>query len=290
LAAVEPIHRPGLLRQRRTYGGAGRVRAAPLADKLALGALATVTLLAILGPTLAPHNPLAGVGPANHPPSMTYPFGTDEVGRDMFSRVLVGIQSTWLAAIAVISAGVLTGGAIGLISGVLGGWVDSLLMRITDVFLALPPSILAIAVVAAIGPSLFHTLLAVAIFWWPYYARLVRAETRSLAARPHLVAARLAGVGWTRRLWRHILPGTIPTAVVAASLDVSNLILLLTGLSFLGLGAQPPDPELGSMIASNLSNLLTSWWIPVIPGIAVFLLSLVANLSGDAIRDLMERT
>lgn len=288
MATVEPILRSGatLSRPHRWR----LVKGAPLTDKLALGLLAAITLLAILGPTLAPHDPLAAVGPADHTPSWQFPFGTDEVGRDMFSRVLVGLQSTWLAALAVIVGGVIIGGVIGLVAGATGGWIDSVLMRITDVFLALPASILAIAVVAAIGPSLFHTLLAVSILWWPYYARLVRAEIRSLAARPHLEAARLAGVGWGRRLWRHLLPGAVPTAIVAASLDVANLVVLLAGLSFLGLGAQPPAPELGSMTATGLSSLLTSWWIPVMPAIAIFVLSLVANIAGDSIRDLMDRS
>ncbi len=288
MAAVEPVLRSGasLSRPHRWR----LVRHAPLSDKLALGTLALITLVALLGPTIAPHDPLAAVGPASHAPTWQYPLGTDEVGRDMFSRVLCGLQSTWLAAIAVIVGGVLIGGAIGLVAGAAGGWIDTILMRITDVFLALPASILAIAVVAAIGPSLFHTLLAVSILWWPYYARLVRAEIRSLAARPHLEAARLAGVGWGGRLWRHLLPGAIPTAVVAASLDVANLVVLLAGLSFLGLGAQPPAPELGSMTATGLSSLLTSWWIPVMPAIAIFLLSLVANTAGDSIRDLMDRS
>jgi len=289
MAAVEPILRPGFRPRRRGRRGYVRLRAMPIGDRLALGALALVTLLALLGPTLAPHDPLSAAGPANHPPSFTYPLGTDEVGRDMFSRVLTGLQSTWLAAFGVIAAGVLIGGGIGVIAGTLGGWADSVLMRVTDVFLALPPSILAIAVVTAIGPSLFHTLLAVAIFWWPYYARLVRAETRSLVVRPHMVAARLSGAGWWRRLFRHLLPGTFPTVIVAASLDISNLILLLAALSFLGLGAQAPAPELGSMTAAGLSSLLTSWWIPVMPALAIFVLSLVGNLSGDAIRDMVER-
>jgi peptide/nickel transport system permease protein len=288
MSAVEPILRSGAVPARPQRWRL--VRSAPLSDRLALGALVLVTLLAILGPTLAPHDPLAAAGPPDQAPSWTFPMGTDEVGRDMFSRVLAGLQSTWLAAIAVIVGGVLIGGAIGLVAGASGGWVDTVLMRITDVFLALPASILAIAVVAAIGPSLFHTLLAVSILWWPYYARLVRAEIRSLASRPHLTAARLAGVGWGGRLWRHLLPGAVPVAIVAASLDVANLIVLLAGLSFLGLGAQPPAPELGSMTATGLSSLLSSWWIPVMPALAIFVLSLIANVSGDAIRDLTDRS
>lgn len=258
-------------------------------DKLSLSAFSLVTLVAIFGPLLAPYDPLLSSGPSFQPPSADYPFGTDSVGRDMFSRMLHGIQTTWLAAFVVIASGVVIGGIVGLIAGATGGWVDSVLMRITDIFLALPGSILAIAVVAALGPSLRNTLLAVAILWWPYYARLVRADVRALAARPHMEAARLAGTSRTRRLLRHLLPGAVPVLIVAASLDIANLIILLAGLSFIGLGAPAPAPELGSMTSSGLQHLLTSWWIPLIPGLAVFALSLIGNLAGDSIRDIVEK-
>jgi peptide/nickel transport system permease protein len=211
------------------------------------------------------------------------------VGRDLFSAVLYGVRSTWLSALVVIASGVIIGGIIGLVAGANGGWIDNLLMRITDLFLALPAPILAIAVVVALGPSLAHTLIALAILWWPYYARLVRAEIRALAARPHIEAARLAKTSSLRRLTRHLLPGAIPIVIIAASLDIANLIIVLAGLSFLGLGAQPPAPELGSMTANGLPYLLTNWWIPIIPGIAVFVLSLVGNLAGDSLRDLVDR-
>jgi peptide/nickel transport system permease protein len=160
-------------------------------------------------------------------------------------------------------------------------------MRFTDVFLALPGPVLAIAVVAALGPGFTHTLIAVAIVWWPFYARIVRGEVKALAARPHIEAARLSGVGRVRIAVRHLLPGAVPATVVTASLDVGNLVLTLAALSFLGLGAPAPAPELGAMSARGLGFLLTQWWIPVIPGIAVFVLALVANLAGDGLRDLI---
>jgi peptide/nickel transport system permease protein len=214
-------------------------------------------------------------------------MGTDEAGRDVFSRVLYGLRTTWLAALAVIASGVLIGGFIGLAAGASGGVLDTVLMRTTDAFLALPAPVLAIAVVTALGPAFNHVLLAVAIVWWPYYARIVRADTVALAARPHVDAARLAGAG-RRRLWlRHLLPGTVPSILVAASLDVGNLILTLAALSFLGLGAPQPAPELGSMTADGLPYLLSQWWISVFPAAAVFILAFLANLAGDALRDLM---
>ena len=179
------------------------------------------------------------------------------------------------------------GGIIGVIAGAAGGWVDNLLMRFTDVFLALPAPLLAIAVVASLGPSLDHTLLAVAIVWWPFYARIVRGEIKALAARPHIEAARLSGVGRFRLATRHLLPGAVPATVVTASLDVGNLILLLSILSFLGLGAQWPSSELALNSSHGLQYILTDWWIAVVPGVAIFVLALVANLAGDGLRDML---
>jgi peptide/nickel transport system permease protein len=160
-------------------------------------------------------------------------------------------------------------------------------MRFTDVFLALPAPLLAIAVVASLGPSLDHTLLAVAVVWWPFYARIVRGEIKALAARPHIEAARLSGVGRFRLAFRHLLPGAIPATLVTASLDVGNLILLLSILSFLGLGAQWPSSELALNSAHGLQYILTDWWIAVVPGVAIFVLALVANLAGDGLRDML---
>jgi peptide/nickel transport system permease protein len=180
------------------------------------------------------------------------------------------------------------GGLVGVVAGATGGWVDNVLMRVTDGFLALPAPVLAIAVVAALGPGLTHTLLAVAVVWWPFYARIIRGEIRTLAARPHLEAARLAGVGRFRLAVRHLLPGAVPAAVVTASLDVGNLVLTLASLSFLGLGQPAPAAELGADTARNLSYLLQQWWIPVMPGLAVMLLSLVGNVAGDGVRNLLD--
>ena len=214
-------------------------------------------------------------------------LGSDSIGRDILSRVLFGLRSSWLAALVVVGLGLVIGGLVGLVAGATGGWVDNLLMRITDGFLALPAPVLAIAVVAALGPGLFHTLLAVSVVWWPFYARILRGEIRTLAARPHVEAARLAGTGPVRIALRHLLPGALPAAAVTASLDIGNLVLTLAGLSFLGLGQSAPAPELGSDTARNLSYLLQDWWIPVMPGIAVALLSLAANVAGDGVRNLM---
>jgi peptide/nickel transport system permease protein len=257
-------------------------------DRVAIGLLGVVTLVALFAPLLAPYKPLDPVGtPLLSPGHHGFLLGTDDVGHDMLTRILYGLRTSWFAALAVIASGILIGGLIGLVAGATGGWVDAVLMRFTDVFLALPGPVLAIAVVAALGPSLTHTLIAVAIVWWPFYARIVRGEVKALAARPHVEAAHLSGAGPIRVAWRHLLPGAVPATIVTASLDVGNLVLTLAALSFLGLGAPAPAPELGSMSARGLDFLLTDWWVPVIPGIAVFVLALAANVAGDGLRDLI---
>jgi peptide/nickel transport system permease protein len=256
-------------------------------DWAAASLLVVVTLIALLAPLLAPHSPLQPFAAPQQPPGHGGLLGTDSIGRDVLSRVLYGWRSSWFSALAVIASGIVVGGLVGLVAGVFGGFVDTVLMRITDGFLALPAPILAIAVVADLGPSLAHTLLAVAIVWWPLYARIVRGEIRTLAARPHIEAARLADVGKLRLAFRHLLPGAVPATVVAASLDVGNLVLTLAGLSFLGLGQPAPSAELGADAARNLSFLLQDWWIPVMPGLAVVLLALAGNLAGDGVRNLI---
>jgi peptide/nickel transport system permease protein len=160
-----------------------------------------------------------------------------------------------------------------------------MLMRITDVFLSLPGPILAIAVVAALGPSYIHTLIGVSIVWWPLYTRIVRAEVRKLRASPHMEAARIAGAGWWRQLTRHLLPGAVPVTIITASLDIAALVLLLSGLSFLGLGAPQPAPELGAMSAQGMTHIFSAWWIPIFPAVAVGVIAIVSNFAGDALRD-----
>jgi ABC-type dipeptide/oligopeptide/nickel transport system permease subunit len=260
-------------------------REVALVDQVALVLFLAVLLGSLVGPLFLRFSPGVPAGDPFQPPGSPNILGTDEVGRDMFTRILYGARTSWISALVVIASGITVGGLVGLAAGAVGGWVDTVLMRLTDTFLALPAPVLAIAVVAVLGPSLPHLVLAVAVVWWPYYARIVRGEIKALAARPHMEAARLAGVS-TIRLWtRHLLPGAIPPIIVAASLDVGGLILTLAGLSFLGLGAPQPAPELGAMVARGLPYLLDFWWVPVAPAAAVFLLTVLANLTGDALRD-----
>jgi peptide/nickel transport system permease protein len=252
---------------------------------VAFGALAVLLIVTIFARVIAPYSPLAVAGQPMTAPGAHFLLGTDTVGRDVLSRVLCGMQTSWFGALAVVASGVVGGGLVGLVGGAAGGWLDAVLMRVTDAFLALPAPILALAVVAAIGPSYAHTLFGVAIVWWPLYARIVRAEARKLRAAPHFEAARAGGVSWWRLIIRHLLPGTVPVTIVTASLDISNLVLMLAGLSFLGLGAPQPAPELGAMSAQGLTYLFTDWWIPVMPAVGVALIAIVANFAGDALRD-----
>jgi peptide/nickel transport system permease protein len=230
-------------------------------------------------------DPVEVTGAPLQEPGSSQLFGTDEQGRDLLSRVAYGMRTSLLAAVAVIASGVIIGGGIGLIAGIAGGFVDAALMRITDLFLALPGPLLALAVVAALGPSLFHTLVAISIVWWPWYARVVRGVVRGTMTLPHVEAARLNDLGRLRIAVKHVLPSAFAPLIVTASLDVGNLILLLAGLSFLGLGSPQPAPELGAMTASGLTYLFTGWWVAVIPAAAVTVLVLIANLAGDAVVD-----
>ena len=286
MAVAEPYIAPATPPARR--GRPAILRAHGRLDVAAASLLVLVTLIALLAPVLAPHNPIQPVGlPMQSPGSGGFLLGTDSIGRDILSRVLFGWRSSWFAALAVIASGLLIGGLIGLVAGTLGGVADTVLMRITDGFLALPAPVVAIAVVAALGGGFVHTLIAVAVVWWPFYARIVRGEIRLLAARPHVEAARLAGAGRLRIAVRHLLPGAVPAAVITASLDVGNLVLTLAALYLLGLGQPQPAPELGADTAHNLTYLLQQWWIPVMPGIAVMVLALAANIAGDGVRNLL---
>ncbi len=257
-------------------------------DRAALAAFGLTTLIALAAPLLAPDNALEPVGaPFLSPGHGGFLLGTDAIGRDLISRLLLGLRTTWLAALIVIASGIVIGSAIGLVAGAVGGWVDTVLMRLTDLFLALPAPILAIAVVAALGPGLTHLVAAVVVVWWPFYARIVRGEVKALMARPHLEAARLAGTPASRRALRHLLPGTLPAIAVTASLDVSNVVLTFAALDFLGLGPPQPAPELGAMAAQNLGYVLQQWWIAGLPAIVIAVIALIGNLCGDAASDLL---
>jgi peptide/nickel transport system permease protein len=270
-----------------SHAAAGLRRVGRL-ERVALVGFVLITLALLVVPLFIPHATTRAVATPLQHPSGSYPLGIDEQGRDVLSRVLAGMRTSWFSGFGVIGSGIAIGGLIGLLAGMAGGWVDGLLMRITDVFLALPGPLLVLAVVSALGASLLHTLLAVMVVWWPFYARIVRSEVRAIMTRQHVEAARMGGAGWFRVARRHVIPGAYGSVLVTASLDVSALLITLSGLSFLGLGSPPPAPELGSMSARGMTYLFTGWWIPVFPAVAVFVLAFVANLAGDAVRDLVE--
>ena len=276
-----------------TGGGGGaelrrRLKRLGRLEKGALIMLVVLLLISFLGPLFAKYDPESAVGPLFQPPGGSFPFGTDELGQDILTRVLYGARQSWIGAFIVTMSGVIIGTIIGVIAGATRGWVDTVLMRITDVFLALPAPVLALAIAAALGRSYAHTLIAVSIVWWPLYARIVRSEVRAYASRPFLEAAELAGVPRWRRWLRHLLPGAVPVIIVAASLDIGGVILTVAGLSFLGLGAPQPAPELGSMVAQGLPYILSAEWVALFPALGIFVIALTSNVAGDAMRDLLE--
>ena len=257
-------------------------------DRAGLAGVVALTLVALAVPWIAPHGPTSQVGVPFLGPGHGGLLGTDDLGRDLLSRVLYGMRTSWFSALGVVIVSVVLGGAIGLLAGVRGGRTDAVLMRLTDLALALPGPVLAIAVIVAIGPGLGHVLIAVLIVWWPYYARIVRGEARALVVRPHVDAARVIGLGTSRLALRHVMPGVLPPVLVAASVDLGALVLTLAGLSFIGLGAPPPAPELGAMSSDGLVYLFGHPMIPAAPAVAVAALAFFANLAGDGLRNLLE--
>jgi peptide/nickel transport system permease protein len=226
VAVAEPVTAPTAPRRGRVLN----LKASRTWSIVGASLFGVVTLIVLLAPVLSPHDPLVPVGiPLSAPGHNGFLLGSDSIGRDVLSRCLYGARASWFATLVVIGSGLLFGGLVGLIAGATGGWVDNILMRITDGFLALPAPVLAIAVVASLGPSFVHTLVAVSIVWWPFYARIVRGEISKFASRPHVEAARLAGAGRVRIAIRHLLPGALPSAIVTASLDVGNLVLIVRG-------------------------------------------------------------
>lgn len=266
----------------------GKLRRLGKLEMVAITAFVLLTAFLLFVPLIVPFGETESVGRSLTGVSGQHWFGIDEQSRDVFSRTLLAMRTSWFSAFLVIASGIVIGGTIGLIAGMSGGWIDNLLMRVTDVFLAMPGPLLVLAVVSALGPTLQHTLIAVAIVWWPFYARIVRGEVRSIMSRSHVEAARMGGAGRLGLAFRHVLPGTVGPVLVTASLDIGALILTLAGLSFLGLGSPAPAAELGAMSARGLTYLLTKWWVPVMPALGVFVLVFVANVAGDAVRDLAE--
>ena len=261
-------------------------------NPLGVAGLCVVVLLilaAIAGPSIAPHSPIdQNLAKALMPPGGEHPLGTDELGRDIASRILYGCRIT-LMIIFIVSVTVgPIGLTIGCIAGYLGGWVDLVLMRITELFLSFPSLILAMAFVAALGPNLQNAIIAIALSNWPPVARLARAEAMSLRNRDHISAVKLMGASKLRIVFRHIAPLCLPTVVVRMTLNMASIILTAAGLGFLGLGAQPPTPEWGAMVSTGRRVMMDHWWVVTMPGLAILLVSISFNLIGDALRDALD--
>ena len=256
-----------------------------------LGLLVAVAMvaLALAAPLLATHDP-GQQELANRlaKPSAEHWFGTDELGRDLFSRVLYGGRVTLGMVVAVVILVAPLGLAVGCVAGYLGGFADRILMRVTDVFLAFPRLILALAFVAAIKPGVTSAIFAIVLTAWPPYARLARAETLTIRNTDFIAAVRLTGASQARIILRHVVPLCLGSLVVRVTLDMSSIILTAASLGFLGMGAQPPSPEWGAMIATARRFILEQWWVPTIPGIAIFVASLAFNLLGDGLRDVLD--
>jgi len=251
-----------------------------------------LVLIAIFAPVFVPYPQHINieVNPSEKllPPSSEYLFGTDEMGRDIFSRILYGTRISLLTAIIAVSLSMVVGVILGAVAGTMGGAIDEILMRITDVFLSFPPLLLAISIAAILGPSLQNAMLAIAISWWPWYARLVRGQAISIKEWAFIKAAEAIGTPKSVIIFKHVIPNCISPVIVQASMDIGGVILTISSLSFLGLGAQAPTPEWGLMISTSRTYFLNAWWYSIYPGVAIFLTVLAFNLLGDGLREILD--
>ncbi|CAO3418454.1 nickel transporter permease [Azospirillum endophyticum] len=261
-------------------------------NRLAVAGLLIVLALVVvaaLAPVLAPYPPYAqDLNNRLLPPGAAHWLGTDAFGRDILSRLIHGARLTLMIVALVAATAPLAGLAIGTVAGYFGGWVDTVLMRITDIALAFPKLILALAFVAALGPGIENAVIAIAITSWPPYARIARAETLTVRHADFISAARLQGASSLRIILGHIMPLCVASLIVRTTLDMAGVILTAAGLGFLGLGAQPPLPEWGAMIANGRQYVLEQWWVAAMPGVAIFVVSLGFNLLGDGLRDVLD--
>ena len=266
-----------------------RFRRNPLA-MLGLAITLALVVMAIFAPWLAPHDPIAQALSSRLQPPLSpgHLMGTDEFGRDIFSRVLWGSRITLYIVGLVILTAPIAGLIIGTVAGYFGGWVDAVLMRITDIFLAFPKLILALALVAVLGKGMENAVLAIALTSWPPYARVARAETLTVRHSDYIAATLLQGASPARIIWGHIMPMCLPSVIIRVTLDMAGIILTAAGLGFLGLGVQPPDPEWGVMISAGRKFLFEQWWVATMPGLAIFAVSLGFNLMGDGLRDVLD--
>jgi ABC-type dipeptide/oligopeptide/nickel transport system permease subunit len=255
---------------------------------IGLVVIVSFIVLAVFAPLIVPYDPIAAnFALVRKPPSSLHWFGTDELGRDVFSRVLFGARITLPLAVILVIVAMLIGAALGGIAGFFGGWVDNLIMRLADLVFAFPGIILALAIAAALGPQLRNAVIAVIVVSWPSYARLVRSLVLSARSAQYVISSRLLGSSGLRVLFVDVRPNAAGPVLVLAALDIGNAVLLLSGLSFLGLGAQPPTAEWGAMVAEGAQNF-SNWWVGMFPGLAILTVVLAFNFIGDALRDMLD--
>jgi peptide/nickel transport system permease protein len=272
----------------RLYFGWLRLRSNPLA-MFGVCILVVLLVLAAIGPLIAPY----GFNDQDLtrrllPPSAEHWFGTDELGRDILSRIMYGARITLLIAVIVAVIAAPIGLIVGTTAGYIGGWTDTVLMRINDIFLSFPGLILALGFVAALGPGIRNAIIAIALTAWPPIARLSRAETLTIRSSDYIAATRIQGASVPRIIFRHVMPMCIPSVIVRITLNMAGIILTSAGLGFLGLGAQPPMPEWGAMLSTGRQFLIGAWWLAGAPGLAILLTSLAFNLFGDGLRDVLD--
>ncbi|WP_343553860.1 ABC transporter permease [Pantoea sp.] len=266
-----------------------RRRARVTSLTIGLTLVCIVVAMALFAPLLAPFDPNAQViAQRLQAPSALHWFGTDGFGRDLLSRVIYGARPTLLLVALILILTIPVGLLIGITAGYVGGWTERVLMRITDIFLSLPNLVIALALVAMLGPGLMNGALALALTSWPPFARQARAETLALRRSDYLAAARMQGITGLRLMFGHILPLCMPTAVVRAALSLGGIILSAAGLGFLGMGVQPPTAEWGSMVAEGSKVIFDQWWVAAAPGGAILFASLAFNLTGDGLRDRLD--
>ncbi|WP_293032186.1 nickel transporter permease [Natronococcus sp.] len=281
----------GIRRRYRSFRNSRELRAffANPLNVVGLALVAAVATAAVVGPVVAPYDP-TGQDLANRlqSPSRSHPLGTDQLGRDLLSRLLYGARISLGIAVAVTGIRLVLGTTIGLVAGYVGGWIDELLMRLVDVQLAFPGLVLALVIAGILGPSLRNVMIALAVVGWASYARVVRGSVLSTKERPFVDAARLMGVSRTRIAVRHLLPNVASPVIVLATLNMGTVVLATAGLSFIGLGAQPPTPEWGTMLSAGRHHLREAWWLANVPGVAIMCTVLGFNLLGDGLRDLLD--
>ncbi len=248
-----------------------------------------VVIMALLAPIIAPY-PQQALGEPNpverlQPPSWKHIMGTDHMGRDIFSRIIYGSRTSLIVGISVTFLAVLIGLPVGIVAGYYGGLIDIILMRVTDIFLAFPPLLLALLISSTMGKGFGNAIIALVISWWPWYARLARSQAVSTKNLAFVEAARSSGVSNAMIMLRHIFPSSIPPVVVQGTMDMGTAILEAAALSFLGLGIQPPAPDWGLMVSEGKNYFLNYWWIPTFPGLFIFLLVMSFNLLGDLVRE-----